>query len=177
MFRRRCITLIELLLVCALIAMVGGIVAINVGGAVGQQRFRSDVEAATDTLRLAQQLMLVASADIELKFKGNTLQFSSSERLDPRLERMIGSVTNLLATEKVTLDGVADPTLAFMSQGAVMPKGALTFTGTNGETHSLVLTGAPTPLSRNQVRAPTLNMEDLIEATRQEIASQKAHTP
>lgn len=156
--------------------MVGGIVAMNVGGAVGQQRFRKDVESATDKLRLAQQLMIVASADIEVKFLGNTLEFISAERLDPRLEKMIPTTTPLPSIAKITFNGAPNPSLPFMSQGAVMAKGTLTFTGINGETLSLELSGAPAPLTRHPVRMATLNIEDLIEATRQEITSSPAHS-
>jgi len=61
-------TLVEVLIAMALLAVVGGVVALNVRKAILQQRFRSDVSLVVHTLRLAQQLMLVFNTDVKVRF-------------------------------------------------------------------------------------------------------------
>lgn len=67
-YKRSFITLIELLLVIAIMLSVAGLVGINIRKAFFEQRFRSEVSAVVDTLRLAQDLMLLLNADAHVLF-------------------------------------------------------------------------------------------------------------
>lgn len=62
-------TLIEILVVMSLILLIGGVIAINVRNAVFEQRFRTEVELIVDTIRLAQDIMLIVGADIHFYMK------------------------------------------------------------------------------------------------------------
>ena len=69
---RRCLTLVELLIVLAIIAMATGIAAIQVSKAVREQRFRSEVAIVASQLRLAQDLMLMRGSYVTVNFKENS---------------------------------------------------------------------------------------------------------
>ncbi|MEM1283213.1 MAG: hypothetical protein AAGG81_06630 [Chlamydiota bacterium] len=69
LIRKPAITLLELLIVIAIIATVSGFIAINVTKAVRQQRFRSEVSRVVDEMRLAQDLMLILGVGATLKFE------------------------------------------------------------------------------------------------------------
>ena len=62
-------TLVEILIVMTLLLVVGGAVTINVRKAVIEQQYKTEVELVVDTLRLAQDLMLIVGADMHLKMK------------------------------------------------------------------------------------------------------------
>lgn len=67
--RRRYLTLIEIMIVMTILALVSGVVGINIFRAVKEQRFRTETDLITDSLRLAQNLMLIMDADVHLKLK------------------------------------------------------------------------------------------------------------
>lgn len=67
--RKSAITLVELLIVIAIIATVSGFIALNVTKAVRQQRFRSEVSRVVDEMRLAQDLMLILGVGSTMKFE------------------------------------------------------------------------------------------------------------
>jgi len=64
--RRAYFTLVELLLVLAILLIIGSFIAINIRKALIDQRFRTEVNLITDQIRLAQDLMLVLSQDVHL---------------------------------------------------------------------------------------------------------------
>lgn len=64
---KRFLTLIELMIVLTIIALVGGLIGINITTAVKAQRFRTEVDMMVDTLRLAQDLMLIMGADVHVR--------------------------------------------------------------------------------------------------------------
>lgn len=61
-------TLVELLLVISILLMVAGLVGFNIRRAFFEQRFRAEVSAVVDTLRLAQDLMLLLNSDAHVLF-------------------------------------------------------------------------------------------------------------
>lgn len=61
-------TLLEVLLVIALVTTVAGAVGINMIRAIREQRFRSEVAAVVNILRLAQQMMLILNIDVDVVF-------------------------------------------------------------------------------------------------------------
>lgn len=69
LIRKPAITLVELLIVIAIIATVSGFIAINITTAVRQQRFRSEVSRVVDEMRLAQDLMLILGVGSSMKFE------------------------------------------------------------------------------------------------------------
>lgn len=68
--KRLQITLLEILVVVAILALFTGVIGINVRRAMQNQRFRTEVYLMVDTLRLAQDLMLVLGTDVHFRIKG-----------------------------------------------------------------------------------------------------------
>jgi type II secretory pathway pseudopilin PulG len=67
--RRLYLTLVEILIVIMVLALMGGIIGINVTRALKEQRFRTEVDLLVDTLRLAQNLMLILGADVHVRLR------------------------------------------------------------------------------------------------------------
>lgn len=66
--RKECLTLVEILIVIALLSLVAGFIAINISKAVREQRFRSEVDRVAGLLRTAQDLMLIMDIEVRVKF-------------------------------------------------------------------------------------------------------------
>jgi type II secretory pathway pseudopilin PulG len=66
--RRSYITMIEVLLVMAILAITAGAVSINIRKAVREQSFNAEVSRVVAQLRLAQDLMLILKTDCILSF-------------------------------------------------------------------------------------------------------------
>lgn len=63
-------TLLELMVVLAILGAVAGFIGINISKALREQRFRTEVSLIVDQLRLAQNLMLIFNSNVQLKFIG-----------------------------------------------------------------------------------------------------------
>ncbi|MBA3815556.1 MAG: prepilin-type cleavage/methylation domain-containing protein [Parachlamydiaceae bacterium] len=133
--RRRCVTLLELLIVIAILALVGGLVSIGINKAVTEQRFKTEVSLIVDQLRLAQDLMLILGTDVRVVFtrvdnKGIKYGLELETTISAGIEREILRPHNILKTIKYV--GV-DPqqgeegklAIKFQSKGAVMTKGLM----------------------------------------------------
>jgi type II secretory pathway pseudopilin PulG len=163
--RRSFVTLIELLLVLALVLIVGGIVGYNVNFALKEQRFKTEVGIVADTLGLAQDLMLILSTDVTVTFKtaesGKGLDYQLeldhevSKEWRPFIER---SRRNLTAVRSVSFE---DETfqgdrsiiqIKFLSGGTAMSRGIFMLSpSTNPRTSNplnryICLPGFPTPI-------------------------------
>lgn len=84
-------TLIEVLLVIALLAMITASVSVNVRDLIGQQKFLNEVNAVTALLNRAQQLMLIYGQNVQVKFtsskEGIKGQIVPDCLLDPKWEK------------------------------------------------------------------------------------------
>ena len=58
-----------MLIVITILVLVSGVIGINVRQAYIQQRFRTEVDLMVDTLRLAQDMMLVLNRDVHVRVK------------------------------------------------------------------------------------------------------------
>lgn len=67
--RKWSITLIELLIVMAVLAMALGVIGFNTYKAIREQQFKTESELVVDYLRLAQNLMLIMNADASINFQ------------------------------------------------------------------------------------------------------------
>lgn len=131
-------TLVELLLVISILLMVAGMVGYNIRRAFFEQRFRAEVATVVDTLRLAQDLMLLLNSDVHVLFAddpaGGIRYWIEVEKplaasWDRELKR---KRPNLKAIHLVELDDrvsaikVKDKLdIMFLSGGSVMSKGVL----------------------------------------------------
>jgi len=170
MIRKRChyITLFEILIVMAIIALISGLAAIGIDKALVTQRFENEAGAIVNDLRLAQELMMVLDADVHVKFssddnrKGIEYWLEMDTQIDESLQRLITKKKPVLTTIRGVffegdasdqqIEGMLD--LKFLSKGAVMTKGVVRVS-ISGDDHPpkdalesfICLTGYPSPIS------------------------------
>lgn len=135
----RYFTLLEILIVMAILALVGGLISIGVNKALVAQRFATEVSLIVDELRLAQDLMLILGTDVRVKFaedkehSGNKFGLELETRLPKEIEREIlrkhenlktvkGVFFKDLNTSQFT-EGQID--VRFLSKGSVMSRGVM----------------------------------------------------
>lgn len=91
--RRSYFTLIEIVMIIALLAIISGTVAINIRNLVGQQSFQNEVTLVVDTFNRAQQLMLIYNQNVRVKFttssQGLKMGIETDCQLDPVWEKWI----------------------------------------------------------------------------------------
>lgn len=68
LLRRYYVTLIEILIVFAILSLIAGLIGINITKASRQQQFRNEVDIVVNQLRLAQDLMLIFRGQASVKF-------------------------------------------------------------------------------------------------------------
>ena len=79
---KRFITLFEILIVMAVLAIGTMGIGFNVHRALREQHFKSEVELVVDYLRLAQNLMLIMDADVRVIFETSKNESSNIIRLE-----------------------------------------------------------------------------------------------
>ncbi len=163
--KRLHITLIELLLVISVLLMVAGVVGFNIRGALVEQRFRAEVSAVVDSLRLAQDLMLILNSDVHVFFAddpaGGIRYWVEVEKplapgWDRELKRKRPNLTAIHLVEmddKISTIQVQDRLdIKFLSGGSIMSKGVLgLFSGDDKNREdvlksSICLPGYPKPI-------------------------------
>lgn len=166
--RRRYFTLLELLVVMAILAVTGGAVAIGVRRALEDQRFRSEVGVIVNKLRLAQDLMLIIGTDVHVKFAqdnkagGNRVTMEMETRLPPEIEReVLREHGHLKMIRGIFFRDLNTPQYAegqidvrFFSSGAVMSRGVMRLATSDREDPPagtleayVCLPGYPSPIS------------------------------
>lgn len=158
---KRAFTLIELLVVLAILAVSSALVGLGIRQALIDQRFRSEVSLVVQQLRIAQDLMLFASADAYVKFStdnhGNpTSRIEVKTRVPPFLEKQVDLSPKVYTTLKRIefFDfGMGDHSttsfeIEFGSKGTSMTRGTLRLWAGDSESWVRVidLTGSPGPI-------------------------------
>lgn len=158
---RRHITLVELLIVIAIIGSIAGVVGLSIQKALREQRFKNEVEEFVSTLRLAQNLMLITDADIRVKMvessndSGIAYMIESDRKLPDGWDRELKRPPKIFKSiHHVSYDQASGGALDihFFSNGAVMSKGniALSTADTNNPAYALIryiwLPGYPSPI-------------------------------
>lgn len=71
---RKCfyLTLLEMMLVIAILAVFGGVLALKIDRVIREQRFTSEAHQVVDQLRLAQNLMLIFHTNVHVHIMENT---------------------------------------------------------------------------------------------------------
>jgi type II secretory pathway pseudopilin PulG len=137
--KKRYVTLIELLIVIAVLAMALGVIGFNIHKALREQRFKSEVDVVVDYLRLAQNLMLIMNADTHVIFKAAENEKANIMTLkvdgnisDPLLKLVTENPKQLNDIYLIEFydqnkthnePGVVD--VKFISKGSVMSKGVM----------------------------------------------------
>jgi len=132
--RRTAMTLLEVLIAFAILSLIGGVVGIHIRWTMQQQKFRSEVALMVDTLRLAQDLMLILGTDVSVRIqpadKGKGIEYwlDVEEGVPKAWEPIIRQTRrSLKETHNITLEPtpVANQPFAlkFFSGGSLMSKG------------------------------------------------------
>jgi type II secretory pathway pseudopilin PulG len=159
-------TLIEILIVMTLLLVVGGVVTVNIRKAIVEQKYRTEVELVVDTLRLAQDLMLIAGLDLHLFMKqasndqGIECWLEADGEIPKKWERMIAQSHRLLTAIRTAsfkeqrsfpiTEGMLD--LRFQSLGSMMSRGILKLSFYQNESmqgpliRTICLSGYPHPI-------------------------------
>jgi type II secretory pathway pseudopilin PulG len=128
MLRKRALTLLEIMLVVALLAMVGGVVFWRIDRFIAHKRLEVDASTLKSSLLHARALALYSHADTQVKLRpsknGWSLEVHRPE--DPtvaplRWPTSIGKCTvffNEIPVEEITFQ--------LYSSGAVLPQGTIT---------------------------------------------------
>ncbi|MBA3958194.1 MAG: type II secretion system protein [Parachlamydiaceae bacterium] len=160
--KRRHVTLLEILLVLAILGIVGGIMGINIRKALHEQRFKSEVEVLINQLRLAQELMLIFNGDLYLTLDAAQDGIVSKINLEQPLASWTPpqkSLSHKFTTiRRISLypppvgDTSKGALIKFMSGGAIMTKGILRMStaeqdGPGVLSRYLCLPGYPAPLA------------------------------
>lgn len=162
-WRRLHITLIEILIVLSLLALILGIVGLNLGGAARTERFRSGVDILVQKLRLAQDLMLILRTNIRITLEqqedGLHVTFTAEGALTPALISATTSKTTIDSIHAFSFDSKTSDeklVLDFLSAGGKMSKGTLTLfsdpNDTNGLKEDVHLAGYPSPIVAGKVK-------------------------
>jgi type II secretory pathway pseudopilin PulG len=170
-YRRLHVTLLEILIVIAVLALISGALVYNINNAVIDQRFRTEVGRVVDTLRLAQDLMLIHETDVHVKFaheKGGIKYWLEMETAlkQPWEQEIKRPLKNLTAIRGVFFNDLTSPSFVkgqidvkFLSKGSLMSRGVMrlaTSTEDNpprGTLESFIcLPGYPHPITSNETR-------------------------
>lgn len=161
---KRHFTIIEMMIVITVLALVGGVIAVNVRKAFQEQRFRTETTLVVETLRLAQDLMLILQDDAHVIFtqneKGITFWLKTESPLAKNWEEVIKRTHKTLkAIHSVKfLDQLEGPTkmgeldIKFLSGGTVMSRGVIRLSSTDNDTEvnalrsAIPLYGYPRPI-------------------------------
>jgi len=200
---RRFLTFMEMMVVLAIISLIGGVVAINVSKAMTDQRFRSEVVAVVNQLRLAQSLMLILDQDVSVKFKDDNANKQINYWLEMQCPAIRGwdkeltrrppplrtiRVVDFDADSDLPYGKEGELELTFMSGGTVMSRGILRLSTSDSPNQKgaferyVCLSGSPAPISSAMGDVPNvsclevLNSEfegQITQATQQEINAKR----
>lgn len=162
--RRLYYTLFEILIVISVLALVAGLVSINIRKALHEQNFRSEVELVVNKLRVAQDLMLIFRGEVKVLIKKDEndkgliwLEFESKmpghwEREAKRIHtlkyiRTINFRDELLYANSYSVKKEDDDTLEirFLSNGSTMSKGLMQL-ASGDISRYIYLPGYPAPI-------------------------------
>ncbi|KAF3363253.1 hypothetical protein PHSC3_000143 [Chlamydiales bacterium STE3] len=190
--RRYFFTLIEVLVALSLIALVSGVFAINIRQLWRQQAFLDEAHIVLNQLRLAQDIMQVMSADVEVGFqKKEETYFSkisikspgsqSTKRILAQTDLALKEIGSLIFEDISGKVLEEDFVLTFFSRGFTMNHGLLKIGSKLSKTPSLVIafSGHPQPMNLEPLSSfkepspieESAYIERLTLSTRQETTS------
>lgn len=144
-WKKRHFTIIEMIIVITIIALVSGVIGINIRKAYQQQQFRSEVAMVVETLRLAQDLMLILQDDVHVIFtqndKGIVFWLETRSPLAKNWEAVIKRTHKTLKAIHAVkfLDELQGPVrmgeldIKFLSGGTVMSRGVVRLASTDDD--------------------------------------------
>lgn len=152
---KRSFTLLEIMIVIALIGLTLGIISIQFPKALAGETFERGVDQVKSRIALAQELMLNYQTDVVLKFEydqeknGMHCFIHTGKPLSEKLERNVNRHCLVKGIEEVEFgkEGADSVSLHFDGTLGATPKGKLTLKGKNKEA-VLTLKGFPSHILR-----------------------------
>lgn len=153
--KARFVTLLEIVLVIAILTLVGGVGGYMSYSASKKEEFHAACDAVLDRLRFAEELMMMGvDIDVRFRFIHNKLHVL----LVP--DRVLDQTTTGLLAIKAPIEGITKVEfdhlpidqirLRYASYGMEMPEGDLRLTGKFGE-KSISLHRLPTPSNSTEL--------------------------
>jgi hypothetical protein len=169
--RKGYFTLIELLIVIFIISLGVILTGVKVKGLYDEQRFYSEAQQVLGHLSMAQDLMLIMDADVDVKISrdsdhgGVQVQLEVEKPFDhEQWARFIERKLSLPSIRSLTFDGARESNLKLKFSLGGMSKGTLTLyegSGSSDERHyAIVLAGYPRPLKGTSKEEPQKGRRD-----------------
>jgi len=172
--RKRPVTLLEMLVVMALIALIVGAVSFNVVKMRRSQQFRSAMTVVQQKLQAALETMLIHNETVQVVIqpvqKGLKIDIDTEIPLTKGLGRLLNRdplVKGIDSYSWIPAEGRptrGQSTLVFSPIAKAIPKGTLTFFGPGSLKRTIVLKGYPHPFrvtEEEQFEESTLDSETL----------------
>ncbi len=133
MIRKKCFTLLEILLVLLILSFCIALTGIKIQGMYAEQQFLSESEQILHHLSLARDLMLMMDTDIHVKMRQNEkeetldLWLEVEKPLEPGWQRLIERKISLRTIGSVIFNDQSSKELTLRFSLGAMSKGLLTF--------------------------------------------------
>jgi type II secretory pathway pseudopilin PulG len=153
-FKKRAVTLFELMIVILLIALSASVVAIPIVKAFRRERFTHDVDGVIDSITLAQQIMLDFNTPVQLVLKQAdgeiTCTLEADLPLPPAVKKGL-QCPKLRTIETMAFNQESLTTITLHFEGPLSPctKGTLTLQGV-GRRDTIFLPGYPCGIQRGK---------------------------
>lgn len=163
--RRRPVTLVEILIVMTILALIGAGVGINVTASLHEQRFRLEVSRFVDSLRLAQDLMLIMNTNVHVRVKASENELTYFLDVDGGIPKSWQKIIGIEPKFLKEIHGVffndelpfpstpGQLDIRFQSGGGMMSRGVLRLSTHDQENHpgaivmAVCLKGYPQPIN------------------------------
>lgn len=204
--RKASFTLVEFIVVIMILSVISGVIGVNIRKLLTEERFNVEAGQVLDTLRLAQDLMLLLNTDVHVKFadaKENTgikYGIELEKKLAPSWMKQIEKSHRILKAIHLLefddrLDAIAgrrDIDIRFLSGGSVMSGGVLHMASidkpqegvSNVQHRYICLPGYPAQItmsteknSGSDCSAEAGLLEQVTSATQGEIAEKQQQQP
>ncbi len=124
-FDRRCLTLLELMVVLCLVGVTGGLLGIKGYHAIRRQEFEQSVRVISSKIALAEQMMLSLQTPVTVLFDDErSIELRPEGKLPDNLHHFFHRKTKLKGIEKISWHNQTPLQLTFSS--SAMPRGILT---------------------------------------------------
>jgi type II secretory pathway pseudopilin PulG len=157
--KKRYLTFVEIMIVLLIMGLTAGLIGVNVGGLINEQRYRSEVSLVVGQLRLAQDLMLILHTDAIVKFRKGPEGLKSWIEVENSLSKEWQKEINrdkppLTYLSSIQFEDAASGNrmenqfdLNFLSGGSIMSRGVLVLSNQDKSLESYIcLPGYPRPI-------------------------------
>lgn len=154
---RKYFTLIEILIVLALMTLTLSATALSVNRLIGQEKFFSSVKRVVDRLQLVQDLMVIQNADSSIQFTNHGGEWHLEAKTDDFLSAAIRKeiqapllLKNMGEISLLNLEGQAidDNSINFWGNGQIITPCVITLTSADKQLQRFIfLPGFPRPIN------------------------------